>query len=311
MTRTRWIFVAIVVAALAIAGIGIFLSQRGGAAPGAALTVDKPEAVKVRVLTSLPIEPWVRSAAADFNAGDYAKAVQQQIDSEVISKVLYPNDQTPQGKELRLRQQYFFVACSIQDVFRYIPSGFDLRQLPKRFVFQLNDTHPTVAVAEMMRVLMDERHVPWIVAWEITSKMFGYTSHTLLPEALETWPIDIFGRLLPRHLEIIYEINHRFLAHVRARFPGDEARELDEEAGILIDGRPELFSIYGNGQLFPGDHIALFVVRSWRQPRIPKPNAEIAEQGFFARDQLPSALNPPTFRRINEILDASAPAEMW
>jgi len=89
------------------------------------------------------------------------------------------------------------------------------------------------------------------------------------------------------------------------------ARELDEEAGILIDGRPELFSIYGNGQLFPGDHIALFVVRSWRQPRIPKPNAEIAEQGFFARDQLPSALNPPTFRRINEILDASAPAEMW
>ena len=159
-----------------------------------------------------------------FNAGDYVNAVQQQIASETISKVLYPNDQTPQGKELRLRQQYFFVACSIQDIFRFLPSGFDLRNLPKRYVFQLNDTHPTVAVAEMMRFLMDERHVPWMVAWDITSKMFGYTSHTLLPEALETWPVDIFGKLLPRHMEIIYEINRRFVEDVRKVWPGDEAR---------------------------------------------------------------------------------------
>lgn len=159
-----------------------------------------------------------------FNAGDYARAVQQQTDSEVISKVLYPNDQTPQGKELRLRQQYFFVSCSIQDMFRFLPSGFDLRQLPKRYVFQLNDTHPTVAVAELMRFLMDERHVPWVVAWEITSKMFGYTSHTLLPEALETWPVDIFSRLLPRHMEIINEINRRFVDEVRKVWPGDEQR---------------------------------------------------------------------------------------
>lgn len=159
-----------------------------------------------------------------FNAGDYARAVQQQTDSEVISKVLYPNDQTPQGRELRLRQQYFFVSCSIQDVFRFLPNGFDLRQLPKRVVFQLNDTHPTVAVAELMRVLMDERHVPWAVAWEITQKMFGYTSHTLLPEAQETWPLDIFGRLLPRHTEIIYEINRRFVEDVRRLWPGDEER---------------------------------------------------------------------------------------
>jgi len=159
-----------------------------------------------------------------FNTGDYVRAVQQQIDSEIISKVLYPNDQTPQGKELRLRQQYFFVACSIQDVFRYLPSGLDLRQLPNRVVFQLNDTHPTVAVAELMRYLMDERHVPWVAAWEITSSMFGFTSHTLLPEASETWPVEIFGRLLPRHLEIIYEINRRFVEDVRKIWPGDEAR---------------------------------------------------------------------------------------
>jgi starch phosphorylase len=159
-----------------------------------------------------------------FNAGDYARAVQQQTDSEIISKVLYPDDKTPQGKELRLQQQYFFVSCSIQDVFRFLPSGFDLRQLPKRYVFQLNDTHPTVAVAELMRFLMDERHVPWTLAWEITSKMFGYTCHTLLPEALETWPIEIFGRLLPRHMEIIYEINRRFVEDVRKVWPGDEAR---------------------------------------------------------------------------------------
>jgi starch phosphorylase len=159
-----------------------------------------------------------------FNAGDYARAVQQQTDSEVISKVLYPDDQTPQGKELRLRQQYFFVACSIQDVFRFLPASFDLRQLSKRIVFQLNDTHPSVAVAELMRFLLDERHVPWIVAWDIASKMFGYTCHTLLPEALETWPVDIFGTLLPRHLEIIYEINRRFVENVRKIWPGQEDR---------------------------------------------------------------------------------------
>jgi glycogen phosphorylase len=159
-----------------------------------------------------------------FNTGDYMRAVQQQTDSEVISKVLYPNDQTPQGKQLRLEQQYFFVSCSLQDIFRFLPSGFDLRQLPRRFVFQLNDTHPSIAVAEMMRILLDEKSVPWKIAWEITSKMFGFTSHTLLPEASETWPIDIFGRLLPRHLEIIQEINRRFAELVRVRFPGDEQR---------------------------------------------------------------------------------------
>lgn len=174
-----------------------------------------------------------------FNTGDYVHAVQQQIDSEVISKVLYPNDQTPQGKELRLRQQYFFVSCSIQDVFRYLPSGLDLRQLPNRVVFQLNDTHPTVAVAELMRYLMDERHVPWVAAWDITSSMFGFTSHTLLPEASETWPVEIFGRLLPRHLEIIYEINRRFVEDVRKIWPGDEAR-VDRMSIIGNSGKPHV-----------------------------------------------------------------------
>ncbi|MEZ4505102.1 MAG: glycogen/starch/alpha-glucan phosphorylase [Thermomicrobiales bacterium] len=158
---------------------------------------------------------------------------------ETISKVLYPNDTTPQGKELRLRQQYFFVACSIQDIFRFLPSGYDLRNLHKRYVFQLNDTHPTVAVAEMMRYLMDERHIPWTVAWDITSKMFGYTSHTLLPEALETWPVEIFGRLLPRHMEIIYEINRRFVEDVRRVWPGDEAR-VERMSIIGNNGQPHV-----------------------------------------------------------------------
>jgi len=187
---------------------------------------------------------WRARAAQEFdlrtfNAGDYVNAVQQQIASETISKVLYPNDTTPQGKELRLRQQYFFVACSIQDIFRFLPSGYDLRNLHKRYVFQLNDTHPTVAVAEMMRYLMDERHIPWTVAWDITSKMFGYTSHTLLPEALETWPVEIFGRLLPRHMEIIYEINRRFVEDVRRVWPGDEAR-VERMSIIGNNGQPHV-----------------------------------------------------------------------
>ena len=134
-------------------------------------------------------------------------------------------DSTPQGKELRLQQQYFFVACSIKDFLSHtMPKGFDVRELPERIIFQLNDTHPVIAIPEFMRLLVDEKGMEWDEAWAITQKCFAYTCHTLLPEALEVWPTDLLGRLLPRHLEIIYRINEEFLASVRAAYPGDEMR---------------------------------------------------------------------------------------
>jgi glycogen phosphorylase len=160
-----------------------------------------------------------------FNAGDYAEAVRAQTFAENITKVLYPEDSTPQGKELRLQQQYFFVACSLRDfIEQMLEEDFDLHDLPKRIMFQLNDTHPVIAVPELMRILVDEKKFDWDEAWEITSQCFAYTCHTLLPEALETWPVDLLGRLLPRHLEIIFKINDCFLAEVRKAFPEDELR---------------------------------------------------------------------------------------
>ncbi len=137
--------------------------------------------------------------------------------------MLYPEDSTPQGKELRLQQQYFFVACSIRDFIDHLlEPGFDLHQLPERIIFQLNDTHPVIAVPELMRILVDEKKFEWDEAWDVTRQCFAYTCHTLLPEALEVWPVELLGRLLPRHLEIIYRINDQFLAEVRRAHPGDE-----------------------------------------------------------------------------------------
>ncbi|MEE9965103.1 MAG: glycogen/starch/alpha-glucan phosphorylase [Propionicimonas sp.] len=160
-----------------------------------------------------------------FNAGDYAEAVRAQTFAENITKVLYPEDSTPQGKELRLQQQYFFVACSIRDfIDQGLDKGFDWNELPERIMFQLNDTHPVIAVPELMRVLVDEQKLDWDQAWKITRKCFAYTCHTLLPEALEVWPADMLGRLLPRHLEIIYRINDEFLAKVREQFGDDELK---------------------------------------------------------------------------------------
>ena len=160
-----------------------------------------------------------------FNLGEYAEAVRAQTFAENISKVLYPEDSTPQGKELRLQQQYFFVACSLRNfIDQVLPEGFDLHRLPERVVFQLNDTHPVIAVPELMRILVDEKGFAWDEAWAVTRKCFAYTCHTLLPEALEVWPTELLGRLLPRHLEIIYQINDDFLAEVRATYPGDELR---------------------------------------------------------------------------------------
>jgi starch phosphorylase len=160
-----------------------------------------------------------------FSAGQYAEAVQEAVRAENISKVLYPDDSTELGRELRLKQQYFLVSCSLRDIvrrFRLRNEGWD--GFADKTVIQLNDTHPTIAIPELMRLLVDENEVEWERAWEITRKTFAYTCHTLLPEALETWPVRMFERLLPRHLEIIYLINMLFLREVEARFPGDHDR---------------------------------------------------------------------------------------
>jgi len=160
-----------------------------------------------------------------FNEGDYYGAVEDKIASETISKVLYPNDEPIPGKELRLSQQFFFVSCSLQDMIRVhrlgggVPATFD-----RRYAVQLNDTHPAIAVAELMRLLVDKQHIDWERAWEITKNTFSYTNHTLLPEALERWPLPLFRKVLPRHLEIIFEINRRFLEDVRLTYPGDSER---------------------------------------------------------------------------------------
>jgi starch phosphorylase len=160
-----------------------------------------------------------------FNSGDYAGAVADKNFAENITKVLYPNDEDFRGKELRLEQQYFFTSCSLQDMIRmHLSAGKKLEIFHQRWAIQLNDTHPSIGVAELMRLLLDEHGMNWEQAWNITSQTFSYTNHTLLPEALERWPLPLFASLWPGHLEIIYEINARFLAGVRQRFPNDEAR---------------------------------------------------------------------------------------
>ncbi len=162
---------------------------------------------------------------AAFNHGDYYRAVEDKVFSENITKVLYPNDAFLQGKSLRLEQQFFFVSCSLQDMIRvHLSVGRRLDRFHEKFAVQLNDTHPAIAVAELMRLLVDVHLMEWDAAWSVTRSTLSYTNHTLLPEALEKWPLDLFGGLLPRHLEILFEINRRFLDEVRARFPGDDAR---------------------------------------------------------------------------------------
>jgi len=184
---------------------------------------------------------WAARATRDFdlqffNEGDFRRAVEEKIDTENISKVLYPNDQSDEGKALRLKQQYFFVACSIADIVRrYKRRHESFDAFPDKVAIQLNDTHPSIAVAELMRVLIDQEGLAWDHAWSITESTFGYTNHTLLPEALERWPIELFELLLPRHLMLIYEINHRFLRKVHTRWPGDADRlgrmSIIEESG--------------------------------------------------------------------------------
>lgn len=170
---------------------------------------------------------WSAKASRDFdlryfNEGNYIRAVEQKTQSENLSKVLYPDDTTQMGRELRLRQEYFFVAATLQDILSHFTKDHEsFEQLPDEVAIQLNDTHPSIAIPELMRILVDEHRLDWDKAWDITLRTFAYTNHTLLPEALETWPVSLLGRLLPRHLLIIYEINRRFLAEVSRLFPGD------------------------------------------------------------------------------------------
>jgi len=160
-----------------------------------------------------------------FNAGDYLRAVEEKIGSERISKVLYPSDNVSAGRELRLLQEYFLVASALRDILRrFHHEHRDLTRLPEKVAIQLNDTHPALAVAELMRVLVDEHDLTWETAWDLTHRTLAYTNHTLLPEALEKWPVPLMERVLPRHLQVIYEINHRFLQTVAQVWPGDTAR---------------------------------------------------------------------------------------
>lgn len=183
-----------------------------------------------RVNTCNTLRLWSAEACESFdfqafNTGDYYQAVEEKVISETLTKILYPNDEPYAGKRLRLSQQYFFVSCSLQDMLHLLDiTGQAVTEFPQRFAAQLNDTHPAIAVAELMRLLIDERLLPWDEAWQITCRTFSYTNHTLMPEALEIWSLALFQDLLPRHLEIIYEINRHFLDEVRQRYPGDNER---------------------------------------------------------------------------------------
>ena len=183
---------------------------------------------------------WAAQSSRDFNLtefnrGDYIGAMHDKVMSENISKVLYPDDKLDQGKELRLKQQYFLVAATLQDIIRRHKKQHSVMEgFADHVAVQLNDTHPSIAIAELMRLLLDVEMLPWEQAWASCTKTFAYTNHTVLPEALETWPVELIGRLLPRHLEIIYEINRRFLQDVASRYPGDMRRL--ESMSIIEDG---------------------------------------------------------------------------
>ncbi|MEJ2096065.1 MAG: glycogen/starch/alpha-glucan phosphorylase [Deltaproteobacteria bacterium] len=171
----------------------------------------------------------------DFNQGDYIGALEEKVLSETISKVLYPNDEVSAGKELRLKQQYFFVAASLSDILRrYRKQNESFQAFPSYVAIQLNDTHPAIAIPELMRLLLDDEKLSWEEAWRICEQTFAYTNHTVMPEALESWPIELMKRLLPRHLEIIYEINHRFLETVRKKYPAES--ELPARVSIIQEG---------------------------------------------------------------------------
>ncbi|RJQ75529.1 MAG: glycogen/starch/alpha-glucan phosphorylase [Desulfobacteraceae bacterium] len=204
-----------------------------------------------------------------FNQGDYAGAVQSKVLSENISKVLYPNDESTLGKELRLKQQYFFVAATLNDILRrYRKLNRSFADLPNFVAIQLNDTHPSIAIPELMRILMDEESLGWDESWTICEQTFAYTNHTVLPEALESWPVDLLGRLLPRHLEIIFEINQRFIDGLRNRFPDDA-------------GLPARVSLIGEGSVKHVRMAHLAVVGSHSVNGVAALHSRILQQQLF------------------------------
>ena len=178
-----------------------------------------------------PSTSWESRASEEFdfeafNRGGYEEALREKNHSEIISKVLYPNDKTESGRELRLLQQYFFVACSLKDIIRrFHRTNDDWEDFPEKVAIQLNDTHPAIAVVELQRILHDEYGMPWEKAWSIVIRTFAYTNHTLLPEALEKWSVGLFQKVVPRHLQIIFEINERFMEEVEAKWPGDAKKK--------------------------------------------------------------------------------------
>ncbi|GGA73237.1 alpha-1,4 glucan phosphorylase [Neiella marina] len=205
-----------------------------------------------------------------FNAGAYKDAQGEQNLAETVSKVLYPNDETEAGKQLRLVQQYFFCACSLKDIMRRYKRahGDDFSKYAEQIVIQLNDTHPTVAIPELMRVFMDEEGLNWEDAWAICQQSFAYTNHTLLPEALEKWPVYLFERVLPRHLEIIYEINRRFLDEVEAQWPGDDAKKI--KLSLIEEGAQRMIRM-GN----------LCVVGSYKVNGVAAVHSELVKADLF------------------------------
>ncbi|GAO37753.1 glycogen phosphorylase [Sulfuricella sp. T08] len=218
---------------------------------------------------------WSAKASRDFdlqyfNEGNYIKAVEDKNQSENLSKVLYPDDSTAMGRELRLKQQYFFVSASLQDMlyrFNKFHKNFD--ELPDKVAIQLNDTHPSIAIPELMRILLDIYHLDWDRAWNIVTRTFSYTNHTLMPEALETWPTSLFETILPRHLQIIYEINHRFLNDIRHHHPGDS--ELLKRMSIIDED---------NGRRIRMAHLA--IVGSHQVNGVAQIHTELMRQTIFA-----------------------------
>src|ERR1700683_2536184 len=289
-----------------------------------------PTVNHLRLWSGRAITPFKLEA---FNAGDYAAAVQDQLEAKNLSRILYPDDSPPQGKELLLKQQYFFVSASLQDILAtHLREGRSLASLPDSVAIQLNDTHPAVAIPELMRLLIDEHGVSWSDGWQITTSVFSYTNHTLLPEALETWPVAMFERLLPRHLQIIYLINRDFLHAVEEKHPGDLERR--RHLSIIDDGgdrrvrmahlaivgshrvngvaqlhsdlmRKQVFS--GFADLYPGRFINVtngIAVRRWVKQSNPGLSALLTERLGFAWEndleelgRLTGAVEDAEFRR--------------